>query len=251
MRRILINFTAIASMLLCVSGCVAAALGGAGAVGAAVVQEKTVGTAIDDASTSNGIKTRLLRESRPRFKEVDVEVSEGLVLLSGRVSSPEDRLFAEHTAWTIGTTLDVANEIKIERPGGFMANLSDSVITSRVRASLAKSKTVRSVNFNIETYNGIVYLMGVARSQKELQHAAEKASYIGGVKEVVSYVRLAENQTAQAAPVSQSYIQPTPQTQPQYPAPLQPQGQPIGQPNYQSASGDQSGSSELAGGGIY
>ena len=206
MRRVLM----IASSVACIglSGCVAAGVAGAGAVGTAVVQEKSVGAAVDDATASNEIKGKLLRESRARFGEVDVEVSEGLVLLSGRVNDPQDKIFAERTAWSSSRAQDVANEIKIEGPGGFMANLSDSVISSRVRAALVGSKTVRSVNFNVETYDGVVYLMGIARTQKELQHAAEKASYVAGVKEVVSYVRLANNRTAQAAPVSNNYSQP-------------------------------------------
>ena len=218
MRRVLM----IASSVACIglSGCVAAGVAGAGAVGTAVVQEKSVGAAVDDATASNEIKGKLLRESRARFGEVDVEVSEGLVLLSGRVNDPQDKIFAERTAWSSSRAQDVANEIKIEGPGGFMANLSDSVISSRVRAALVGSKTVRSVNFNVETYDGVVYLMGIARTQKELQHAAEKASYVAGVKEVVSYVRLANNRTAQAAPVSNNYSQPS------QPAALEPQPRP-------------------------
>jgi osmotically-inducible protein OsmY len=114
----------------------------------------------------------------------------GLVLLSGRVNNPEDRVKAEGIAWSAALTQDVANEIKIEPPGGFIANVSDEVITGRVRARLIGSKTVKSLNFNVETYDGIVYLMGTARSAKELKKAAEEASIVAGVKQVVSYVRI-------------------------------------------------------------
>lgn len=175
---------------LCLSGCAVAVLGTAGAVGLTTVQEKTMGEAVDDATTSSEIKAKLLGESGARFAEVDVEVSSGLVLLSGRVNDPQDRTFAEGIAWSSSRTQDVANEIRIEPPGGFIANVSDEIITGRVRARLIGSATVRSVNFNIETYGGIVYLMGIARSQEELQAAAEEASMVGGVKQVVSYVRL-------------------------------------------------------------
>jgi osmotically-inducible protein OsmY len=175
---------------LSLSGCAVAALGTAGAVGLTTVQEKTMGEALDDATSSSEIKAKLLSESGARFAEVDVEVSSGLVLLSGRVNEPEDRTRAEGIAWSSSRTLDVANEIRIEPPGGFIANVSDEIITGRVRARLIGSATVRSVNFNIETYGGIVYLMGIARSPEELRAAAEEASMVGGVKQVVSYVRL-------------------------------------------------------------
>jgi osmotically-inducible protein OsmY len=180
------------TLLLPLGGCVIAAVGTAGAVGLTAAQDKTMGQALDDANVSNQIKAKLLAENTEKFSEVDVEVANGLVLLSGRVNFPEDRVKAEGIAWSAALTKDVANEIKIEPPGGFIANVSDEVITGRVRARLIGSKTVKSLNFNVETYDGIVYLMGTARSAKELKKAAEEASVVAGVKQVVSYVRLLE-----------------------------------------------------------
>ncbi|MFN3911377.1 BON domain-containing protein [Hyphomonas sp.] len=185
-----------------VSGCAVAVLGAAGAVGLTTVQEKTMGEALDDATASNEIKAKLLNESGARFAEVDVEVSSGLVLLSGRVNDPNDRAFAEGIAWSSSRTQDVANEIRIEPPGGFMANVSDEIITGRVRARLIGSSKVKSVNFNVETYDGVVYLMGIARSTDELRRAAEEASVVGGVKQVVSYVRVREAASRTPAPVT-------------------------------------------------
>ncbi|MEL6475300.1 MAG: BON domain-containing protein [Pseudomonadota bacterium] len=184
------------------SACAVAAVGAVGAASVAAVQDKTVGEAIDDATASNIIKTRLLNKSGERFAGVDVEVTGGLVLLSGRVNAPEDRVEAEGVAWKQPQIQDVANEIKIAPPGGFISNASDELITARVRTALLTSKTVKSVNFNIETYDGVVYLMGIARSQKELQHAAEKASVVGGVKQVVSYVELRVPRAAAIAGVA-------------------------------------------------
>ncbi len=152
-----------------------------------------MGQALDDSTLSNDIKTRLLSEEG--FGEVDVEVAQGLVLLSGRVNTPEQRVRAEDIAWSAPRTQDVANEINIEPAGGFLANAADELVTARVRASLMASKTVKSINYNIETYNGVVYLMGIARSQEELTEAAERASVVTGVKRVVSYVRISPERT--------------------------------------------------------
>lgn len=181
---------ALLSPAFALSGCVVAALGAGTAVGVATMQEKTVGEAVDDATVSNEIKAKLLSSEFGDFTEVDVEVSTGIVLLSGRVNTPEERIEAERIAWTSSRALDVANEVRIEPAGGWVANLNDELITARVRSRLIGSSTVRSINFNIETYDGVVYLMGLARSQEELQKAAEEASYAAGVKQVVSYIRL-------------------------------------------------------------
>ncbi len=180
------------ALSLPLGGCVVAAVGTAGAVGLAAAKDKTIGETVDDVAAGTEIKAKLLNESARRFGEVDVKVASGLVLLSGRVDAPEDRVEAEGIAWSAVYTNDVANEIRIEPAGGFLANVSDEIISGRVRARLIGSSTVKSVNFNIETYDGVVYLMGIARSAEELKRAAEEASIVGGVKQVVSYVRVRE-----------------------------------------------------------
>ena len=167
------------------TGCVVKAVGAA-AVSAS--QERTTGEAIDDATLSSDIKSKL--NVHRSLNEVDVEVAGGLVLLSGRVSSPELRIMAEDLAWSSRRTQDLANEIIVEAPGGTLANASDELISARVRARLLGSSSVKSSNINVETYNGTVYLLGIARSEDELQRAAEEASYAGGVQRVISYIRL-------------------------------------------------------------
>ncbi len=196
----LVALVALAALTLALpmAGCAAAAIGTAGAVGVAAVQDRTVGQAVDDATASNEIKAKLLGIGR-EYSEVDVEVEGGLVLLSGRVNTPQQRVKAEDVAWSVNRTEDVANEIRIEPPGGFVANVSDEIITARVRASLLASSKVKSLNFNIETYDGVVYLMGIARTEAELREAAERASRVGGVQRVVSYVRLAPRRASESA----------------------------------------------------
>lgn len=209
---------AAAALLLALplGGCAVAAVGAAGAVGLAAAKDKTLGETVDDTTTSGEIKAKLLSESFNRFAEVDVEVNDGLVLLSGRVDSPKDRVEAEGIAWTAVGAHDVANEIKIEPAGGFVANMSDEIISGRVRARLIGSSTVKSLNYNIETYDRVVYLMGTARSAEELKRAAHEASVVAGVKQVVSYVRIREPFAAPPAPAAQAAPSYNPAPDPAY-----------------------------------
>lgn len=190
------NKTLLPALMACLfilPGCVAVVAGAAGAAAIGASKDQTIGQTVDDTAASNSIKARLLSNNSTKFGEVDVEVAGGLVLLTGRVYAAEDRTFAEGIAWDTPYTEDVANELRIEQPGGFLANVSDEVISGRVRARLLGSKTVKAVNYNVETYNGVVYLMGLARSEQELQQAAREASLVPGVKQVISYIRVRDN----------------------------------------------------------
>lgn len=61
--------------------------------------------------------------------------------------------------------------------------------------------------------------MGIARTPQELRTAAEEASLVGGVKQVVSYIRLREAAARQAAPI-RTEAPAAPQPAPTYQAPL-------------------------------
>lgn len=186
MKRSVVALAALSTLSL--GGCVVAAVGAVGAGAVATVQERSVGTALDDAGAGAEIKSKLL--AKGGYGEVNVKVSDHTALLTGRVQTPEMRVTAEQVAWSSNRVREVANEINIEPPGGFRANASDAWITTKARTSLTTSRRVRGLNFSIETYNGVVYLMGIARTQEELEEAARRISYIKGVNEVVSYVKL-------------------------------------------------------------
>ena len=160
----------------------------------AVVQEKTIGESLDDASASSQIKSRLLAAGASHYSQVDVEVTGRLALLTGRVATEDDRLNAERIAWSVRTVDEVANEIEVMEKSSLLTGVNDEWITGRVRARLLGDASIRGVNYNIETFNGGVYLLGLARSDEELRRAAEHASLVKGVSRVVSYVKLRDRE---------------------------------------------------------
>lgn len=185
----------------------------------AAFQQKTFGESLDEASAATQIRTRLLASGGPNhFGEVDVEVEGRFVLLSGRVPSEDDRRTAEKIAWDIKLVDEVANELVIE-PRNVKRDVNDVWIGQQVRARLFGDRHVAGVNYNVQVYDGVVYLLGLAGSQEEMQKAAEDASVVKGVAKVVSYVkvrprgndrmRAVETQSAQAQAPLQS-VQPQP-----------------------------------------
>lgn len=176
------------SVRLVVLSCAAAALLG----GCFAIQEKTFGESLDEASAGTAIKSILFTEGAfSRFGEVDVEVSDRFVLLSGRVPSEADRKEAERIAWSVKSIDEVANELVVtKRDVG--RDMNDRWITEQVRGRIIADSDVKGVNYNIQVFDGVVYLMGFARSEDELRQAAEHASRVKGVQKVVSYVKMRE-----------------------------------------------------------
>jgi osmotically-inducible protein OsmY len=156
------------------------------------VSDRTFGESLDDASAATDIKARLLGAGlNGRFMEVDVAVVDRFVLLSGRVATDADRVEAERIAWQVGSVDEVANELQIEY-WDMGRDLNDAWITEQVRMRLIADSDIKGTNYNIQVHSGVVYLLGVARSDEELRMAAEHASLVSGVQKVVSYVKVRE-----------------------------------------------------------
>jgi len=99
---------------------------------------------------------------------------------------------AERIAWSAPNIVQVGNEIMIGGKKDFIRGSKDTVVATRVRTKLIAEKGVKSRNVNIETYNGVVYLLGVARDVDELRRMTYLASTTDGVKEVISYIKIAD-----------------------------------------------------------
>jgi hyperosmotically inducible protein len=72
-----------------------------------------------------------------------------------------------------------------ESPG---KEVSDSWITTKVKSELAKDKQVSSMHIHVKTVEGVVTLTGKAKSQADVDRAAEDTNKIKGVKSVVNNI---------------------------------------------------------------
>ncbi len=188
-------FAALAACAL-VSGCMTAGIG-----------DRSLGQGFDDATAGTSIKMRLAAADGAGFRDVDVAVANGAMLLTGAVPTAEHRSAAELIARTAGTVHVIYNELQVGDRAGFSRSAADSLIASRIRARLAASGDVNSINVSIEVSQGNVYLLGTAHSDQELRRAAEIASVTPGVQRVVSFMQVRDTRPAYArnAPPAPAY----------------------------------------------
>ena len=202
-----------------IRGGLAALILAVSALGAcAAFQDKTLGQSIDETSAATQIRTRRLASGGPNhFGEVDVEVENRFVLLSGRVPSEADRKEAERIAWSVKIIDEVADELVVE-PRNVKRDVNDIWIGQQVRARLLAARKVNSINYNVQVYDRVVYLLGQARSEEEVKIAAEQASVVKGVNKVVSYVKV--RGPAPRPGEGPAAIEPPAQTQASRPGPI-------------------------------
>lgn len=157
-----------------------------GAISGAASKERPLGRSVDDASASLAIKSRLARHGE--MGGVSVEVADGLALLAGHVKTQENKLDAERIAWSAPKVLKVANEVEVEDGKGLWNATKDRWISGQLRTKLFADTQVRGLNINIETRNQVVYLLGLARNEGEIERIVGHARLTPDVKKVVSYI---------------------------------------------------------------
>jgi osmotically-inducible protein OsmY len=179
-----------ASALLSACDPVSIAVGAGATLGVASAQEGGVRGAITDDAIQLKIADLYVKKDFTMFRKLSVTVKEGRVLVTGSVPNPDMRVEAVRLAWQADGVRQVLNEISVDEGGGVTGAVVDGWITSNIKTKLMLDKYVESINYNIDTVNGNVYLMGVAQDQKELSRVMDYARNAGHVKNVVSYVRL-------------------------------------------------------------
>ena len=91
--------------------------------------------------------------------------------------------------WKVAGVTDVLNEIQIS-DAGFLNTAKDAWITTQLTSKITLDQDILAINYSVETVNGIVYLIGIAQSQAELDRVAAYARNISYVRKIISHVRV-------------------------------------------------------------
>ena len=151
------------------------------------VKEKGIKEAISDGMIDASINKEFLNHNVNMFINVEIEVVEGRVLLTGSVKKPKHRLDAVKLAWKILGVREVINEIDVTKKGGIKQYLTDVRIKTQIRYKVITDKEISSINYNFEVVNGNLYIIGISNNKKELKKVVKHANNIKGVLKVVSH----------------------------------------------------------------
>lgn len=168
--------------------------------GLAAAQEGGISRAANDLRIQARINEAWFQYDVDAFVKLDMTVNQGRVLLTGVVQNPEHRVEAVRLAWQPQGVKQVINEITVAESDGILGFARDAWISGRLRTSITFDKDVQSINYTIDTVQQVIYLMGVAQTQAELNRVIETARTIPDVKRVVSYVKLAGEQVDDYVP---------------------------------------------------
>ena len=153
-------------------------------------EERSFNNFIGDTIIVAQLKNAYFNNNEKIFFNVSVEVTEGRVLLTGSVEQIDERIEATKIAWGIDGVSEVINEVQISNDESILDYADDLIMKTKINAKLLLDKDILNLNYSVEVVNGIVYLIGIAQSQEELNSVINISENTYGVQNVINYVRL-------------------------------------------------------------
>ena len=165
---------------------------GGGATMVIAEGDRSLGTVVDDATIKLNLSAKFLKSENRLFLDVNSNVTEGRVLLTGLVDTQEIRIEAVRKVWEINGVREVMNEIEVGNKTTLKEYMNDLWINTQVKSLAARTIGLRSFSYNFETIKGKVYIAGITSRPEQLQAIVESTKTIKGVKEIVNYVVIKE-----------------------------------------------------------
>jgi osmotically-inducible protein OsmY len=166
------------------SACAPLLLGGAAVSGALMANDRrTSGIQLEDESIELKGSNRL-KDALGDSAHWNVTSYNRIVLVTGEVATEADRAKVEPTVQPIENVRSVVNEVAVAGKSSLTSRASDSLITSKVKASMLDAKDIQSQAVKVVTEHGNVYLMGRV-TEREASRAVELARGVSGVQKVV------------------------------------------------------------------
>ena len=166
--------------------CTALVIGGALIAGSAnAVGKADEKTPINDTWLTAKTKIALAADGRVKGRQIEVETTQGVVMLRGKVDSDA----AKHAAGDITKMLDgvktVKNDLEVVAPSKREAvEEKDEAITARVKEHFAKDAHLKKADIAVQTNAGVVSLTGEVKDVTTSAHASWTAWFVHGVKSV-------------------------------------------------------------------
>ena len=156
--------------------------------------DRSFGGVVDDATIKVNIARKFLSNGGSLFVNISTNVIEGRVLLTGLVDNQEIRIDAVRLVWEVNGVVEVINEIEVGNRATLKEYANDVWITTQAKALATKTIGLRSISYNFETIQGKIYIAGITSRPNQLEQVVEVVKTIKGVKEIVNYVVVKENE---------------------------------------------------------
>lgn len=150
-----------------------------------------------DAWIDGKAESTLLLNTNLNSFDINTDVKDGTVTLTGKVDSEIDKALAEELVENLEGVEEINNEITVyneaemkDEPNEMLSGLKDSKVASVVKTRLLLESEVSGTDIDVDAKSGVVILQGEVDSKSEQDLAIAIAKNTNDVKEVIDNLKI-------------------------------------------------------------
>jgi osmotically-inducible protein OsmY len=149
-----------------------------------------------DAWIALKVRSELLFHSNVSATSTKVDVSNGVVLLTGTVDNAAQKDLTEAYAKDVAGVTSVTNDLVVKDNASnptISESIDDASITSQVKYELLDHKSTSAIKTKVTTKDGVVMISGDASSDAEKDLVSKLANSVRGVRSVENNMTVRSN----------------------------------------------------------
>lgn len=169
--------------LASVSGCVPLLIGGTVmGTGLVATDRRTTGAQVEDESIEFRAAGRV--RELATLGHINVTSYNRTLLVTGEVPGDNEKAAVGRALASVENVRSVVNELGVGQNSSVGSRGTDSVLATKVKATLVDAKDVQAHAYKVVSERGIIYLMGRV-TEREAARGTELARSVSGVQKVV------------------------------------------------------------------
>ncbi|MDQ7835414.1 MAG: BON domain-containing protein [Humidesulfovibrio sp.] len=178
-------------LILCLFCALAvSSLSGCGTIYKASVDERDVGTFVDDGRIESSVRARIINDSIVKLRDISVNSFLGTVYLVGEFDADQQKMRAVRLAREVDGVRRVTVVPFQKRDDPTCGTTDDLALYAKVKARLVEDQDIWSTQVDIKMVQCNAVVLGLVKSQRDANQIIAHVNAVEGVRTVQNYIRI-------------------------------------------------------------
>lgn len=156
----------------------------------AAVDERDVGTFVDDGRIESTVRARLVQDSLVKLRDISVNSYRGQVYLVGEFESDAQKMRAVKLTQGVSGVGRVTVVPFQKRDDPTCGTQEELALYAKIKSALVQDSNVWSTQVDIKVVQCNVVMLGLVNSQREVSTIMAHVNSVEGVRTVQNYIRV-------------------------------------------------------------
>lgn len=181
MRRLILLVFALAAL---------AQLGGCGTIYKASVDERDLGTFVDDGRIESSVRARFINDPVVLLRDVSVNSYLGTVYVVGEFESDQQKMRARKLAFEVSGVRRVTIVPFAKRDDAACGTADDLALYAKIKAKLVEDRDIWSTQVDVKTVQCNAVVLGLVKSQRDADAIMRHVNSVDGVRTAQNLMRI-------------------------------------------------------------